>query len=285
MGVLSVMQTALSGMSAATTILDVVANNLANAETRGFKASTVQLATSTPLTVSLGSSNSNPIQFGTGVQVVGVGSDFSPASIQINDQPPLLALDGDGLFILHSSNGTRLYTRDGQFHLNANGELVTADGDQVLGFGVAADGQIDHRLLKPLVIQLRSTVPCANGVPARLQSYSIDENGRILGRYSDGINRPLGQLRLARFANPAGLHARALSTYASTPESGLPIESDPGENGAAKVISGATELSNVDIGRQLIELTLAGNLFQMNLAVLQTADSMLGSLFFPWRMQ
>ena len=144
MGLSSVMQTALTGMNAATTIVDVVANNLANYETTGFKASTVRLATLTPLTDSLGSQNSNPVQIGTGVQVVGIDGDFSRGSIQINDQLPLLALDGDGLFILHSSNGTRLYTRNGQFHLDAHGQLVTADGDQVLGFDVGADRQIDR---------------------------------------------------------------------------------------------------------------------------------------------
>jgi len=63
----------------------------------------------------------------------------------------------------------------------------------------------------------------------------------------------------------------------------LPNESDPGEGGSAEVLSGAKELSNVDIGRELVELTLAGNLFQANLAVLHTADTLLGEMFFPWR--
>jgi len=283
MGLSSVMQTALTGMSAATSILDVVANNLANYETPGFKSSSVRLATLTPLTNTLGSQNSNPVQIGTGVQVVGIDSDFSQGSIQINNQLPLLALDGDGLFILHSSNGTRLFTRDGQFHLDADGQLVTADGDQVLGFGLDADGQIDRRLLKPLTIRLGSSILNANGLTATLQGYSIAKNGLITGQYSDGIKRPLGQLRLARFANPAGLHARGFNKFASTPASGLPIESDPAADGAASVVSGATEFSNVDIAGQLIELTLAGNLFQANLAVLQTADDMFGEMFFPWR--
>jgi flagellar basal-body rod protein FlgG len=279
------MQTAFSGMSAATTILDVVANNLANYETRGFKAGTVQLATSTPLLSSLGSPNSNPIELGAGVHVIGVDSDLSQGSIQINDQPPLLALDGDGLFILHSRSGTRLFTRDGQFHWDADGQLVTADGDQVLGFGLTEDGKIDHRLLKPIVIRLGASALGTDGASSILRSYSIDRNGQIISRFSDGVSRPLGQLRLARFANPAGLHARGLNKYASTPASGLPHESNPGEDGAAHVISGASEFSNTDIGRQLIELALAGTLFQTNLTVLQTADDMLGSMFFPWRVR
>ena len=286
MGLSTVMQTALSGMSAATTIIDVAANNLANTQTRGFKASSVRLATLAPQTMSLaGGLGSNPIQFGSGVQVVGVDSDFSQGPISASDQLPLLALDGEGLFILQASGGERLYTRDGQFHLSADGELVTADGDRVLGFGVDAEGRIDRSELTPLAIRLGSAAVGPLGTAAILRSYSIGKNGGIVGRYSDGLNRTLGQLRLARFANPAGLAARAGNKFASTPASGLPTESDPGSAVTAEIVSGATELSNVDIGRELIELTLAGNLFQANLAVFRTADNLLGELFFPWRVQ
>jgi flagellar hook protein FlgE len=118
-----------------------------------------------------------------------------------------------------------------------------------------------------------------------LRSYSVSRDGRVVGHYSDGVNRTLGQLRLARFANPAGLAARAGTKFASTPASGLPIESDPGEATTAEIVSGGTELSNVDIGHQLIELTLGGNMFQANLAVFHTAENLLSELFFPWRMQ
>src|SRR5262245_55283604 len=100
MGLSTVMQTAASGMSAATTIVEVAANNLANYETAGFKASTVELATA-PL--------------GSGVQVVGIDVDFSQGAIRASDQLPLLALEGEGFFILEGREGGRLYTRDGRF--------------------------------------------------------------------------------------------------------------------------------------------------------------------------
>src|SRR5262245_50842419 len=135
MGLSTVMQTALSGMNAATASIDVTANNLANYQTPGFKAGSVRLATLAPQTNSFGGPGSNPIQFGSGVQVVAIDRDFSQGSIQISDQPALLALDGEGLFILQSNDGGQLFTRDGQFHLNADGELVTTDGYRVLGFG------------------------------------------------------------------------------------------------------------------------------------------------------
>jgi flagellar hook protein FlgE len=284
MGLSTVMNTALSGMTAATTIIDVTANNLANSQTAGFKAGRVRLATLPVQTLSLGGGlGANPSQLGTGVQVIGVDKDFSQGPIEISDQPALLALDGEGLFILESAGGGRLYTRDGQFRLNSAGELVTTEGDRVLGFAVGADGELDHSQLRPITIRLGSTAASPLTTTATLRSYSIGRSGKVVGHYSDGSLRTLGQLRLARFANPAGLAARPGNKFAATAASGLPIETDPTEAGAAAIFSGATEQSNVDMGRELIELTLAGNLFQANWAVFQTADNMLGAMFFPWR--
>jgi flagellar basal-body rod protein FlgG len=262
MGLSTVMQTAASGLSAATAMVEASANNLANNQTPGFKAIGVELAT---------------LQPAGGVQVVGYDVDFSQGQIRSSDKLPLLALEGEGFFILEGRDGERVYTRNGQFRLNADGELVTAHGERVLGFGVDGDGKLDRSRLVPMGI--------FQGATEGQSSYSISRNGRIVGHYRDGRSRVLGQLRLARFANPDGLAARAGNKFASTASAGMPIESDPGAGSAGQVISGATELSNVDIGGELVELTLAGNMFQANLAVLQTADSMLDTLFFPWRVR
>jgi flagellar hook protein FlgE len=289
MGLSTVMQTALSGLNAATTIIDVTADNLANLETRGFKAGTVQFSTLSPLTISLGSAatgasaGANPIQIGRGVQIASTDRDFSQGPIAAGEQPSQLALEGDGLFILQGADGGRRYTRSGQFSLNSAGELVTADGDRVLGFGMDDQGNIDRTRLTPITIHLGSTAPTANGGVSILRGYSVGRGGRVLGYYTDGISRPLGHLRLARFANPSGLAGRAGNKFESTAASGLPIEFDPGEAGAAEIVGGASELSNVDLGHELIELTLAGNLFRANLAVFHTADTLLGELFFPYR--
>ncbi len=116
----SVMQTALTGMAAAEATLGVVADNLANARTDGFKARRVRLATQTPQTVSLGegphgaSGGTNPQQIGAGVQVAGSDSDFSQGSIAVSTNPSDLALNGEGLFIVEGASGERLYTRQGR---------------------------------------------------------------------------------------------------------------------------------------------------------------------------
>jgi flagellar hook protein FlgE len=289
MGLGTVMQTALTGINAATTTLQVTAHNLANSQTPGFKSSRVRLASQIPQTLSFGgppgagSAGVNPLQIGRGVLVAGTDVDWSPGHVVSSDQPALLALDGEGLFILEGNGGERLYTRDARFSLNSAGELVTGGGERVLGYAIDADGQVQTGALSPLKVQLGSRVAGAGGQPATLRGYSISKNGKIIGRYSDGRHRPLGQLKVARFNNPQGLAQRPGNTFRSTPAAGTPVEADPGSSGAGEIISGATELSNVDLGEQLIELTLAGNLFRSNIVSFQTADTLIGELFFPWR--
>lgn len=285
MSLSSVMQTALTGMNAATTMVQVSANNLANARTPGFKAASVRLATAGPLAASAGGLGGSALRLGAGVQVVGVQPDFAQGTLQVDEPLPLLALDGEGFFILETGDGQRMFTRDGNFRLNAEGQLVTVHGDRVLGFGVDAEGLIDRKRLRPLEIRLGSSVAGTSGGAISLRSYSVGKNGRLVGNYSDGSTRTLGQLRLARFTNPTGLASRAGNKFEATAAAGSPLEVNPDESGAAAVVSGAVEQSNVDVGQELIELTLAGNLFQSNLAVLQTADHMLGALFFPWRVR
>ncbi len=151
MSLTSVLQTAASGISAAQLSLGVIANNLANCRTPGFKASRVALATQMPQTRSSGAAPAahdggrNPMQIGTGVFVAQVSSDFSQGSIALDSSPTSLAIQGEGFFILEGSGGERLYTRDGRFGLNAEGQLVSVGGHRVLGLGgdVARDpGQI-----------------------------------------------------------------------------------------------------------------------------------------------
>ena len=269
MSLTRVTSTALSGLSAATVSVEVAAHNLANLATPGFQASHSVLATQSPQ------------PFG-GVMVAGIGTDPSQGPIAMGAQPPLLALEGEGLFILEGSGGERLYTRDGHFTLGSRGELLARGGYRVLGYSATGDGTIDTAQLVPLIIDRGSQVATAGGGVASLRSYSILKGGRIQGLYSDGLTRPLGQLRIARFPNPQGLVQRAGNVLRASPASGLPRESDPGEDGAAEVIPGATELSNVDVGREIVDLMLAEDTFHANLLVLETADSLLDSLFFPW---
>ena len=111
-----------------------------------------------------------------------------------------------------------------------------------------------------------------------LSSYIVGEDGLIRGVFTNGATQPLGQLRLARFANPAGLEARGENNFALGVNSGLPIEGNPGELGIGEIIAGATELSNTDIGKNLIDLILASTMYRGNTRVITTSQQLFDEL-------
>jgi flagellar hook protein FlgE len=147
-------------MQAAETQVDVVGNNLANSQTVGFKASDAIFATQFLQTQSLGSAptetdgGTNPRQTGLGTRVAGITPDFTQGTIEITSSPSDLAIQGDGFFMIESSDGERLYTRNGQFKTNANNELVTLTGERVLGYGVDTSYEIQRTTLVGLTIPL-----------------------------------------------------------------------------------------------------------------------------------
>ena len=160
MGLASALGTALTGMSAAETTIDVIGNNLANSSTVGFKESTANFATQFLQTMTLGSSPSadnggtDPEQTGLGTMVASVTPDFSQGTISTSTTPSNLAIQGDGMFIMQAANAQQLYTRDGEFTMNANNQLVNSSGDAVLGFGVDNQFNINTTTLAPLSIPL-----------------------------------------------------------------------------------------------------------------------------------
>ncbi len=162
MGIASSMNTALTGLSAAETQLDVAGNNLANSQTVGFKASEAIFATQFMRTLSQGSApnngngGTNPMQVGMGVQTAEITPNFSQGTIEISSSSSDLAIEGDGFFIVQGSQGEQFYTRNGIFKTNSENELVTATGERVLGFGIDDSFQIQNSALVPLTIPLGS---------------------------------------------------------------------------------------------------------------------------------
>ena len=158
MGLASAMSTALTGMQAAETQIDVVGNNLANSQTVGFKKSDIAFVTQFLQTHSLGSGptptsgGTNPLQTGLGVRVGAVTPEVTQGTIEISSSPLDLAIQGEGFFMVESSEGEQLYTRTGQFKLNADNELVTLTGERVLGYGVDEDFVLQPTSLTPLTI-------------------------------------------------------------------------------------------------------------------------------------
>jgi flagellar hook protein FlgE len=163
MGLASALSTALTGLNAAETTINVVGNNLANSSTDGFKASTALFATQFLQTQSLGSApvglsgGTNPQQIGLGTQVASITPDFSQGTIQLSSNPSDLAIQGAGLFVIQGASGEELYTRDGSFQTNSQNQLVTSTGNTLLGYGVNDNFQLQTNSLAPLSIPLGST--------------------------------------------------------------------------------------------------------------------------------
>ena len=162
MGLSSVFSTAISGLQAAESTIDITGNNVANSGTIGFKSSQVVFATQFLQTLGLGSSPSgnsggtNPRQIGLGVQVAGTSLNFTQGTVQISTNASDLAIQNEGFFIVRSTSGEQLYTRNGQFQINAENQLTTIGGERLLGFGVDDNFEIQSTQLVPLQIPLGS---------------------------------------------------------------------------------------------------------------------------------
>src|SRR5687767_11675833 len=160
MGLQSALTTALTGLQAAETSIDVVGNNVANSNTVGFKESNVLFATQFLQTQSIGSSpttssgGTNPRQTGLGVKVAEIAPDFTQGTIEVSSNPLDLAIQGDGFFIVAGSQGVgqEFYTRNGQLKTNSQNEIVTVTGHRILGFGVNDEFEVQEGLLEPLTI-------------------------------------------------------------------------------------------------------------------------------------
>jgi flagellar hook protein FlgE len=163
MGLASALSTALTGLTAAESTIDVVGNNVANSNTVGFKASDAVFATQFLQTQGLGSAptgnsgGTNPRQVGLGVLTAEITPDFTQGTIEISANPSDLAIQGDGFFIVQASTGEQLFTRNGIFKTNSENQLVTTTGQRLLGYGVDERFQVEATTLRPIEIPLGSS--------------------------------------------------------------------------------------------------------------------------------
>jgi flagellar hook protein FlgE len=155
----SAMNTSVNALALNETAISVIGNNIANADTDGFKASTALFATQLSQTISSGSAPSstnggtNPQQIGLGADLAEIEADFTQGGITNTNNPSNLAIQGNGFFVLNTASGTA-YTRDGDFSLNANNQLVTASGADVQGYGVDSSFNLNTTKLQNLTIPL-----------------------------------------------------------------------------------------------------------------------------------
>jgi len=259
---ITALHSAATGLSALSTQLDVISNNLANVNTDGFKASRANFQDLLYIEKAQpGVENANGDQrptglyVGLGVKVSGTQVDFTQGSLINTGQTLDIAIEGAGFFQVQveterAANGIA-YTRAGNFTLNRDGELVLAN-DQ-------------GRRLEPNIT-----------IPDGVESISISGDGRVLAQIA-GQAQPqeVGQIELARFINPTGLRQIGENLYAETDASGAPTTDIPTQNSLGQLRQGFVEGSNVNPTRELIGLIRTQRAFEMNSQSIRTADEAL----------
>ena len=252
---------AASGLRYHQQFIDVTGNNIANVNSDGFKGSTFifdevlnQLVDGTGIAPPRPQPNGaiNAAMAGLGVTRTAIPGDFAQGAFKATNIATDLAIQGEGYFVLQSPQGP-VYTRNGNFSFDAAGTLVAGDGKPVLG--------IDNQPMR---------------VPAEYQNraFSLNSRGGIVSH--DAANNPvvLAQLKLARFPQQNELERVGNTEFRQTAASGAPIEGLPLTNGLGEVISGHTEMSNVDLSTQFTNLIMAQRGYQANSRVLSTADQL-----------
>lgn len=245
---------AVSGMLASQRQLDVVSNNLANANATGFKravAHTTDTGYQAGLTAPVGPGGLDVrlVGIGEGTQLSDITHEFMPGALQATGNPLDISLQGDGFFNVALPDGTTGYTRDGAFGLNANGTLVTAAGFNVLD---------------------------ANGatlnVPQGTIGARFDDAGNLIATDATGAETMIGSLAISQIPNKSGLQAMGLNVWTTTPASGNAAPVTPGGPNAPLLVAGALEGSNVDMADEFTRLIQAQRSYQMNSKVVQAWD-------------
>ncbi len=185
-----------------------------------------------------------------------------------------------------SRDGSSISVGSGVLTFDGNGNFITATNSTVaidrLGLPSVSplEFDIDFSAMSGLAAT-KATMAASRqdgSPPGKLTSYVIGEDGTIRGVFSNGISRSLGQVRLARFSNPEGLEQRGQNLYAQGVNTGLPILGGPGENGIGTVAAGALELSNTDVGGDLVDLVLASTQYRSNARVITATQQLFDEL-------
>jgi flagellar basal-body rod protein FlgG len=248
------MRIAVSGMLASQRSLDVVSNNLANANTTGFKAAvahTTDVGYQAGLTAPVGPGGLDVhlLGIGEGTQLGDITSQFSPGALQATGNPFDVALQGDGFFQITQPDGSTAYTRDGNFTLDGTGRLVTAGG-----------------------LPVQSDTGANLVVPQGSTSAQLDDSGQLVATAATGTLQVIGTLGVAQFANNAGLQANGQNLWTATAASGAAIPTNQNVPGAPLIVAGALEGSNVDMADEFTRMILAQRGYQMNSKVVQSWD-------------
>lgn len=250
--------TAATGMNAQQFRLDVIANNLANINTDGYKRDRVQFEDLLYTTLRLpgtpvggGGRIPTGIQVGHGVKVTGTQKIHLGGSLEETENPFDLAIEGPGFFQVLLPNGEIGYTRDGSFSKDSEGRLTNGNG----------------YILQPEIV-----------IPEDATNVSITEDGTVFAIIGGDMKttEEIGKIELVRFINPAGLSAWGKNILMETSASGEPLTGTPGEAGFGRIAQGFVEMSNVNVIEEMVNMIVAQRAYEFNSKAIQAADAMLG---------
>ena len=250
---------AKTGLDAQQTQLDVISNNLANVGTAGFKRSRAVFEDLLYQTIRQpGAQSSQQTQLptgltlGTGVRPVATERVFTQGNLQQTGNNLDVAVNGQGFFQVQLPDGTTAYTRDGSFHLDAQGQLVTSSGYAI----------------QPAIT-----------IPSNALTVTVARDGTVTVTQPGQANpTQVGALQLANFINPPGLQSQGENLYVETASSGTPTNNTPGTNGLGTLSQGYVETSNVNVVEELVSMIQTQRAYEMNSKAIQTSDQMLQKL-------
>ncbi|NQV47698.1 MAG: flagellar basal-body rod protein FlgG [Rhodospirillaceae bacterium] len=251
---------AATGMVAQQRNVEVVSNNLANMNTTGYmrrRSEFHDLLYQNLRRVGSTSSDAGTIvpsgvQIGLGVKLAAVYRIHEQGNLTSTDNSFDMAVQGQGMFQILLPSGDTAYTRDGTFQLNADGEIVTHDGYK----------------LQPSI-----------SVPNTAIDVTINSSGEVLAKIEGKVAlQNVGQIKVAVFANDAGLQAEGNNLYVPTPASGQASTGTPGSTGYGSILQGFLETSNVNAVEEISNLISAQRAYEMNSKVIQTSDEMMGTV-------
>ncbi|MDA9900997.1 flagellar basal-body rod protein FlgG [Gammaproteobacteria bacterium] len=250
------MWVAKTGLTAQSTRMTVIANNLANVNTVGFKKDRAnfedllyQRIVQAGSQADVQSETPTGLMLGTGTRVVATEKIHRQGNMISTENSLDLAITGDGFFAVQQADGTTSYTRDGAFKLSNAGEVVTTSG--------------------------QALIPAIN-IPQDAQSISVGRDGTITVELANGGGAvQVGQFQITRFVNNAGLIPQGRNLYGETNASGAPLVGIPGDQGAGMIIQGQLEASNVNVVEEMVNMIETQRAYEINSKAIAAADGML----------
>ncbi len=248
--------TAASGMNTQSQNINVIANNLANVNTTGFKKSRPDFQDLMYQTVqNPGSPSTNAaqipagIQFGMGARLADVSKQFTPGDFQNTGGQLDMAIEGDGFFQIQLPDGSTAYSRAGALKMDSNGRVVTPEG---------------YPLLPEIVIPNNST------------KITIGTDGTVsVVQAGQSAASTVGNIQLANFTNPTGLSSMGRNLYQQTDASGNATTGTPGQNGLGTISQGFLEMSNVNVAEEMVNMIIGQRAYEANSKAITTSDEML----------